>query len=52
VDAVLQAEKHDFLYFCAKDDLSGQHSFARTLAEHNANARQYQKSLNSLNIKR
>lgn len=51
VDAVLHAERHDFLYFCAREDLSGQHSFARTLAEHNANARRYQKSLNQLNIK-
>lgn len=45
IDAVLNFERHDFLYFCAKDTFDGQHVFARTLAEHNANARRYQQAL-------
>ena len=51
VDAALYPERHDFLYFCARDDLSGYHAFARNLKEHLVNARKYQKSLNTLNIK-
>lgn len=51
VDAVLNAEKHDYLYFCARDDLSGYHNFARTLAEHNRNAQAYARALNRLNIR-
>jgi UPF0755 protein len=46
IDAVLNYEKHAYMYFCAKDDLSGFHSFAVTLAEHNRNAEHYQAALN------
>lgn len=51
IDAVLNYSKHNFLYFCAKDDMSGYHVFAQTLQEHLNNARKYQKKLNELNIK-
>lgn len=50
IDAVLNAEKHNYLYFCAKDDLSGYHNFAVTLAEHNRNAQAYAAALNRLKI--
>lgn len=50
IDAVLHYEKHDYLYFCAKEDFSGYHNFARTLDQHNKNARSYQKALNRRNI--
>ncbi len=50
IDAVLNYKKHDYLYFCAKDDLSGSHNFAKTLEQHNNNARAYQKALNKLKI--
>ncbi len=50
IDAVLQYEKHDYLYFCAKEDFSGYHNFARTLDQHNKNARLYQKALNRRKI--
>jgi UPF0755 protein len=45
IDAVLKYEKHDYLYFCAKEDFSGYHNFARTLSQHNIFARSYQKAL-------
>jgi UPF0755 protein len=50
IDAVLNYEKHDYLYFCAREDFSGYHNFARTLDQHNKNARLYQKALNRRNI--
>ncbi|HXK80657.1 MAG TPA: endolytic transglycosylase MltG [Bacteroidales bacterium] len=45
IDAVLNYEEHSYLYFCAREDFSGYHNFARTLAQHNANARKYQQAL-------
>lgn len=50
LDAVLNSENHNFLYFCAKEDFSGYHSFATNLAQHNANARRYQAALNAAKI--
>ena len=52
IDGVLNYEKHKYLYFCAKADFSGFHAFARTLSQHNQNAREYQKALNSRKIYR
>jgi UPF0755 protein len=50
IDAVLNYEHHPYMYFCAKDDLSGYHNFAVTLAEHTRNAERYQAALKRLNI--
>ncbi len=50
IDAVLKGEKTDYLYFCAKADFSGSHSFASTAEEHFENARRYRKALDSLRI--
>jgi len=52
IDAVLNAEKHDYLYFAAKADFSGYHNFSRTLSEHNRYAAQYQRELNKRRIYR
>ncbi|MFI3293761.1 MAG: endolytic transglycosylase MltG [Rikenellaceae bacterium] len=51
IDAVLNAEKHSYLYFCARPEFDGYHNFAKTLSEHNANSRSYSKELNRRNIK-
>lgn len=45
IDAVLNAEDHDYLYFCAVGDGSGLHNFARTLSQHNRNAEIYRNNL-------
>ncbi|NMC38265.1 MAG: endolytic transglycosylase MltG [Bacteroidales bacterium] len=50
IDAVLNAEVHDYLYFVAKPDFSGYHNFSRTLAEHNRYAAMYQQELNRRRI--
>jgi UPF0755 protein len=52
IDAVLNLEKHKYLYFCAKADFSGYHAFAKTLQEHNQNAAKYRKALNKNRIYR
>ncbi|MDR2467014.1 MAG: endolytic transglycosylase MltG [Prevotellaceae bacterium] len=50
VDAVLDYEHHDYLYFCAKSDFSGSHVFAKTLQQHNQNASAYRSELNKRKI--
>ncbi|MEM7298034.1 MAG: endolytic transglycosylase MltG [Bacteroidota bacterium] len=52
LDAVLDYEEHKYLYFCAKEDFSGYHAFAKTLTEHNRNARKFQRALNMQRIYR
>jgi len=42
IDAVLNPEKHNYLYFCAKPDESGTHAFAETFAAHKVNAERFQ----------
>lgn len=52
IDAVLNAEKHNYLYFCARPDLSGRHVYARTLSQHINNANKFQHWLNRRGIYR
>lgn len=51
LESVLNPAKHDYLYMCAKEDFSGTHNFAATLAQHNANARRYRQALDRRGIK-
>ncbi len=52
IDAVLNQEKHNYMFFCAKDDFSGYHVFASTHAQHNINANKYRRALDKRNIKK
>lgn len=45
IDAVLNAEKHNYIFMCAHPDFNGTHNFAVTLAEHNCNAAKYHVAL-------
>lgn len=51
IDAVLNYEKHDYLFMTAKETLNGEHNFAVTYTEHSINAKKYQQELNRLGIK-
>ena len=46
IDAVLNAEKHDYLYFCASVEKFGYHVFASTYEQHQVNAKKYADWLN------
>ena len=51
IDSVLNYEKHNYIFMCAKEDFSGKHNFAVTHAEHSRNAAKYQAALNRNNIR-
>lgn len=51
IDAVLNKEDHDFLYFCARPSEDGPgHAYATTLEAHNQNAQRYQRWLDTQGI--
>ena len=51
IDAVLNYEKHDYIFFCARPEFDGYLNFAKTLREHNKNARAYSDELKRRKIK-
>ncbi len=52
LDAVLNPETHDYIYFCASVEDFGYHEFAKTLVQHEANRRKYVAWVNKQGIKR
>lgn len=51
LDAVLNYESHNYIFFCARPDYSGYHAFAKTNAQHEVNARKYYAFLNKEGIR-
>ena len=47
IDAVLNYQHHNYIYFCAHESFNGQHRFATNLAGHMENARRYHNALNA-----
>ena len=52
IDAVLNAEKHDYIYFCASVEKFGYHVFAATYEDHQVNAKKYADWMNAQGTKR
>jgi peptidoglycan lytic transglycosylase G len=52
LEAVLNPEKHNYIYFCASVTNFGYHEFAVTAAQHEANRQKYIAWVNSQGIKR
>lgn len=52
IEAVLNPEKHNYIYFCASVDRFGYHDFAVTQAEHEQNAKKYYNWINNQGVKR
>ncbi|WP_136668760.1 endolytic transglycosylase MltG [Flavobacterium sp. H122] len=50
VDAVLNYEKHNYIYFCASVERRGYHDFAETYEEHQVNAKKYTEWVNKLGL--
>ncbi len=45
IDAVLNYDKNNYLYMCAKDDFSGYHNFSENYNQHLVYAKRWQKAL-------
>ncbi|WP_139959533.1 endolytic transglycosylase MltG [Flavicella sediminum] len=52
IDAVLNPANHDYFYMCASIEKFGSHAFAKSLRQHNKNARKYQKWLSKQGVNR
>lgn len=52
IEAVLNPEQHDYMYFCASVTRFGYHEFAVTPAQHEANRQKYVAWINAQGIKR
>ncbi len=52
VGAVLQAESHSYFFFSADPENPGFHKFAKTLTQHNKNAKSYHRYLNNKGVLR
>jgi UPF0755 protein len=50
LDAVLDYEENNFIYMCAKEDLSGKHYFARSYDQHCIYAKKYRDALDKRGI--
>lgn len=51
IDAVLDAEQHEYLFMCARPGNSGEHAFAKNHSAHSRNAAKYRSWLNRQGIR-
>ena len=47
LEAVLNPDKHGYIFFCASPDFDGTHLFATTYSEHRKNAKAFQRALDA-----
>lgn len=52
IDAVLNPEQHDYLFFVTKGDGTGTHMFAKNMTGHSRNIRTFQQTLRERGIRR
>ena len=52
IDAVLNAEKHNYIYFCASVERFGYHEFAETFEQHGVWAKKYREWINNQGVER
>lgn len=52
IDSVLNSPKTNYMYFVAKSDFSGHHTFSTTYTEHLQHAKEYQKALDELILRK
>ena len=52
IDAVLNSTKTNYMYFVAKSDFSGYHTFSSNFTEHLQHAREYQKALDEMILRK
>ena len=50
MDAVLNYDRNNYIYMCAKDDLSGKHCFSKTYEQHQIYAKKYRDAMNKRGI--
>jgi UPF0755 protein len=50
IDAVLNYTPNDYIYMCAKDDLTNKHCFSKTFEQHLIYAKKYRQALDDRNI--
>ena len=51
IEAVLDYDRNDYIYMCAKSDFSGRHFFSKSYEDQKLHARDYQKALDKQGIK-
>ncbi len=51
IDAVLNYEQHNYLYFCARAEMDGEHNFTASYSQHLKNAQRYSQELNRRRIR-
>lgn len=52
IQSVLHFTRHQYLFFCAKEDMTGYHNFAANITQHRVNAVRYQQELDKRKIKK